>query len=97
MQRTRVGLHNPNDIPQAPTRSAWLGFLPVSALEDNLNNLNIEAEEAQEVDEDDNSLVFTFDDIPLVFNSPRHIHQDQTVELMMQVIVTQLNYLLSHI
>ena len=53
-----------------PSRSGWLGFLPVSALEDNLRNMNLEAEEAQQVDEEEDDLVFTFDYLPFVFNYP---------------------------
>ena len=75
----------PPSLPQAPARSAWLGFLPVSALEDNLRNIHLEAEEAQEVDEEEDELVFTFDDLPLVFNCPRHLQSDQAVDMIMQV------------
>ena len=74
----------PPSLPQAPARSAWLGFLPVSALEDNLRNIHLEAEEAQEVDEEEDELVFTFDDLPLVFNCPRHLQSDQAVDMIMQ-------------
>ena len=75
----------PTTIPQAPPRSAWLGFLPVSALEDNLRNVHLDAEEAQEVDEEEGELLFTFDDLPLVFNCPRHWQSDQAVDMSMQV------------
>ena len=35
-------------VPQAPTRSAWLGFIPVAALEDTVSKVQVEAEEAVE-------------------------------------------------
>ena len=38
----------------------WLSFLPVSALEDKLRNINLETEEAQEVDEEDAKTGFHF-------------------------------------
>ena len=75
----------PPTLPQAPARSGWLGFLPVSALEDNLRNINLETEEALEVDEEDDELVFTFDDLPLVFSCPRHWQADPAVDMIMQV------------
>ena len=80
-----VGEPPPTTLPQAPARSGWLGFLPVSALEDNLRNINLETEEALEVDEEDDELVFTFDDLPLVFSCPRHWQADPAVDMIMQV------------
>jgi len=49
-----------------------------------MRNIHLEAEEAQEVDEEEDELVFTFDDLPLVFNCPRHLHSDQAVDMIMQ-------------
>eukprot|EP00092_Neocalanus_flemingeri_P035149 GFUD01038251.1.p1 GENE.GFUD01038251.1~~GFUD01038251.1.p1 ORF type:complete len:1354 (-),score=488.66 GFUD01038251.1:404-4465(-) len=74
----------PPSLPQAPARSSWLGFLPVSALEDNVRNMNIEAEEAYEVDEDDSEPVDSFCKLPLAFSCPRHLQPVQGVEMIMQ-------------
>ena len=74
----------PSSLTQAPVRSGWLGFLPVSALEDNLRNINLEAEEAQEVDEEDGESD-KFSELPLAFSCPRHLQTDQGVDVVMQV------------
>jgi regulator-associated protein of mTOR len=84
MPVSRGGEPPPTALPQAPARSGWLGFLPVSALEDNFRNIHLQAEEAHEVDVEEDELVFTFDDLPLVFNLPRHVQGDQAVDMIMQ-------------
>jgi len=74
----------PTTLPQAPTRSGWLGFMPVSALEDNIRSMSLEAEEAREFDEDEGTIMCNFEDLPLVFSCPRHMHENTSIDLIMQ-------------
>ena len=41
-----TGGHTADSLSHAPVRSAWLGFLPVAALEDRLRQMKVETEEA---------------------------------------------------
>ena len=75
----------PTTLPQAPTRSGWLGFMPVSALEDNIRSMSLEAEEAREFDEDEGTMMCSFEELPLVFSCPRHMHENTSIDLIMQV------------
>ena len=50
-----------------------------------MRNMNMEAEEAQEVDEEDSELGLSFFELPLAFNSPRHLQPVLGVDLIMQV------------
>ena len=79
-------------LSQAPHRSGWLGWLPVSALEDNMSRWSLmetEAEEALEVDTDDLDAVSDdlarYTDLPIVFCCPRHKSLDDIkVDTIMQ-------------
>ena len=74
----------PTTLPQAPTRSGWLGFMPVSALEDNIRSMSLEAREAREFDEDKGTMMCSFEDLPLVFSCQKHRHENTSIDLIMQ-------------
>ena len=78
---------NPGDsLSHAPVRSAWLGFLPVPALEDRLRQMKVETEEGVEVDEEEEEgIPLKYSDLPIVFNCPRHRQDTDKIELITQV------------
>ena len=79
--------HLGDSLSHAPVRSAWLGFLPVAALEDRLRQMKVETEEGVEVDEEEEEgILLRYSDLPIVFNCPRHRQDTDKIELITQVI-----------
>ena len=76
-----------DNLSHAPLRSAWLGFMPVAALEDRLRQVRVETEEGVEVEEEEDGVgdVVRYSDLPIVFNCPRHKQETDKVELITQV------------
>ena len=78
--------HSADSLSHAPVRSAWLGFLPVAALEDRLRQMKVETEEGVEVDEEEEEgVLLRYSDLPIVFNCPRHRQDTDKIELITQV------------
>ena len=75
-------------LSQAPHRSGWLGWLPVSALEDNMSRWSLiqtEAVEALETVDTDDLEADDYTDLPIVFCCPRHKRlEDIKVDTIMQ-------------
>lgn len=87
-----TGGHTADSLSHAPVRSAWLGFLPVAALEDRLRQMKVETEEGVEVDEEEEEGgLLRYSDLPIVFNCPRHRQDTDKMELITQVQQTELS------
>ena len=75
-----------DNLSHAPVRSAWLGFMPVAALEDRLRQMAVETEEGVEVEEAEDGLgSLRYSDLPIVFHSTRHKEEADKVEVITQV------------
>lgn len=85
-RRSRENSPNSLSYHQTHVRSGWLGgVMPVRALDDRLSGLDLEegAEVGQELDDEADPEI-KFWDIPLAFNSPRHLEEIIGEDLEMQ-------------
>ena len=101
MALLRPGGGSGPQLSQAPHRSGWLGWLPVSALEDSLTKWSLgdsEAREAVEQEEeagDPEDEGARYGDLPLVFCCPRHAGAGGVkMEMIAQVVRTSLSHIL---